>query len=49
MRKFGGKHVNRGIPKAVLEETRAQIAEHRRFKELSRRLVEASGNCAGRG
>ena len=59
MRKSGGKHVNRGIPKAVLEETRAQIAEYRRFKELSRRLVEASeelcrarlksGRDAGRG
>ena len=25
MRKAGGKHVNRGIPKRALEETRAQI------------------------
>ena len=42
MRKSGGKHVNRGIPKDALERTRAQIAEHRRFRELSRQLVEAS-------
>ena len=42
MRKSGGKHVNRGIPKDALEQTRAQIAEHRRFRELSRQLVEAS-------
>ena len=42
MRKSGGKHVNRGIPKDALEQTRAQIAEHRRFRELSRHLVEAS-------
>ena len=42
MRRVGGKTVTRGIPRGALEETRAQIAEHKRFKELSRRLVEAS-------
>ena len=45
MRKSGGKHVNRGIPKDALEQTQAQIAEHRRFRELSRHLVEASEAC----
>ena len=38
----GGKRVNRGIPTRALEETRAQIAEHARFKDLCRRFVEAS-------
>ena len=42
MRRVGGKTVTRGVPRAALEETRAQIAEHKRFKMLSRRLVEAS-------
>ena len=51
--------MNRGIPKDALEQTRAQITEHRRFRELSRHLVEASealcrarlkaGRDAGRG
>ena len=58
-RSVGGKRVNRGIPEDRLDETRAQIAEHERFKDLSRRLVEASedlcrarlkaGRDAGRG
>ena len=58
-RSVGGKRVNRGIPEDGLDETRAQIAEHERFKDLSRRLVEASedlcrarlkaGRDAGRG
>ena len=37
-----GKPLTRAIPRDALEQTRAQIAEHHRFKELSRRLVEAS-------
>ncbi len=42
MRRVGGKTVTRGVPRAALEETRAQVAEHKRFREVSRRLVEAS-------
>ena len=42
VRSVGGRRVNRGVPRAALEITRAQIAEHARFKELARRLVEAS-------
>ena len=42
VRTVGGKRVNRGVPRGALHETRAQLAEHRRFKELSSRLVEAS-------
>ncbi|MDE2822205.1 MAG: hypothetical protein OXK79_01695 [Chloroflexota bacterium] len=42
MRRVGGRTVTRGVPRAALDETRAQIAEHRRFKELSRRFVEAN-------
>ena len=41
-RNIGGKRVNRGVPTHALEQTRTQIAEHARFKDLSRRLVEAS-------
>ena len=41
-RSVGGRRVNRGVPREALELTRAQIAEHARFKELARRLVEAS-------
>ncbi|MDE0037429.1 MAG: hypothetical protein OXU77_07700 [Gammaproteobacteria bacterium] len=41
-RMVGGKRVNRGIPVPALEQTRAQIAEHARFKELCGRFVEAS-------
>ena len=58
-RSVRGKRVNRGIPRDAVEQTRAQVAEHARFKELSRRLVEASeelcrarlgaGRDAGRG
>ena len=54
-----GRRVNRGIPRDALEQTRAQLAEHARLKDLSRRLVEASedlcrarlaaGRDAGRG
>lgn len=42
MRRVDGKTVTRGVPRAALEETRAQAAEHKRFKALSRRFVEAS-------
>ena len=42
VRQVGGKTVTRGVPRAALEETRTQLAEHKRFKALSRRLVEAS-------
>ena len=41
-RSVDGKRVNRGIPEDGIDQARAQIAEHKRFKELSRRLVEAS-------
>ena len=51
--------VSRGVPRGALAETREQLEEHARFKELSRRLVEASeelcrarlkaGRDAGRG
>ena len=41
-RMVGGKRVNRGIPAYALEQTRAQIAEHARFKELCGRFVEAN-------
>lgn len=41
-RRVRGRTVTRGVPRAALEETRAQVAEHRRFRDLSRRLVEAS-------
>ncbi|MCY3818626.1 MAG: hypothetical protein OXH52_04575 [Gammaproteobacteria bacterium] len=41
-RNVGGKRVNRGIHGRALDETRAQLAEHERFKDLSRQLVEAS-------
>lgn len=37
-----GKTVTKIIPAPAVEETRAQIAEHRRFRELTRELVEVS-------
>ena len=37
-----GKTVTKIIPAAAVERTRAQIAEHRRFRELARELVEVS-------
>lgn len=42
VRRVGERIVSRGVPRGALAETRTQIAEHKRFKELSRRLVEAS-------
>ena len=41
-RRVGGRTVTRGVPRAALEETRAQVAEHKRFRDLTRCLVEAS-------
>ncbi len=41
-RNVGGKRVNRGIPRHALDQTRAQIAEHARFKDLCRQFVETS-------
>ena len=46
-RSVAGKRVNRGIPEDGIDQARAQIAEHARFKELSRRLVEASEELCG--
>ncbi len=37
-----GKTVTKIIPASALERTRAQISEHRRFRELTRRFVEVS-------
>ncbi len=37
-----GKTVTRLIPPSVVEQTRAQIAEYRRFRELTRELVEVN-------
>ncbi len=42
MRRVGGKTVTRGVPRAALQETRAQIAEHKRFKALCGHFVEAN-------
>ena len=40
--KVRGKTVTRSIPEAAVERTRAQIAEHRRFRALAAELVEVS-------
>jgi hypothetical protein len=37
-----GKTVTRIIPPAAVEETRRQIAEYHRFRELVRKLVETN-------
>ena len=42
VRQVGGRTVNRGVPRGALVETRAQVAEHKRFRDLTRLLVEAS-------
>ena len=42
MRQVKGRTVTRGVPSAALERTRAQIAEYKRFRVLSREFVEAS-------
>jgi len=41
-RVVGGTTVTKIIPAAAVGETRAQIAEHRRFRALTRELVEVS-------
>ena len=41
-RSVGGRRVNRGVPRHALDEARAQLAEHERFKDLSRDFVEAN-------
>jgi len=41
-RVVGGKTITKIIPAAAVGETSAQIAEHRRFRELTRELVEVS-------
>ncbi len=37
-----GKTITKIIPAPAVERTRAQIAEHRRFRELTRRFVEVN-------
>ena len=41
-REVGGKTVTRVIPPATVEQTRRQLAEHRRFRGITRELIEAS-------
>ena len=41
-RVIAGKTVTKIIPAAAVDDTQAQIAEHRRFRELARELVEVS-------
>lgn len=41
-REVGGKTVTRVIPPGAVEQTRRQIGEHRRFRGLTRELIEAS-------
>ncbi len=41
-RQVGGKTVTKIIPEAAVPQTRAQIAEYRRFRKLAGELVEAS-------
>ncbi len=48
-RVVGGKTVTKVIPAAAVEQTQAQIAEHRRFRALVRELVEIGEQlCEGR-
>ena len=42
VRRVGDRLVSRGVPRRALDQTRAQMAEHARFKELCGRFVEAS-------
>ena len=42
VRRVGGRLVSRGVPRGALVDTRAQIAEHQRFRDVTRRLVEAN-------
>lgn len=41
-REVQGRTVTRSIPAVVVEQTKAQVAEYRRFRELTRELVEVS-------
>ena len=41
-RVIAGKTVTKIIPAAAVDDTQAQIAEHRRFRELTRELVDVS-------
>jgi hypothetical protein len=48
-RVVSGKTVTKVIPAAAVERTQRQIAEHRRFRALSRELIELSDQiCDGR-
>jgi len=40
--RVGGKTLTRIIPQALVARTKAQIAEYRRLRELTRQLVEVS-------
>ena len=42
MRQVKRRTVTRGVPGTALEQTRAQLAEYKRFRALSREFVEAS-------
>jgi hypothetical protein len=49
-REMSGKTVTKTIPGAALEQTRKQVAEYRRFKDLSQELIEISEQvCEARG
>jgi len=41
-REVGGKTVTRVIPSSAVEQTRRQLAEHRRFRGITRELIETS-------
>lgn len=41
-RMIAGKTVTKIIPAVAVDDTQAQIAEHRRFRDLTRELVEVS-------
>jgi hypothetical protein len=41
-RVVAGKTVTKIIPAAAVDDTQAQIAEHRRFRDLTRELVDVS-------
>lgn len=43
-RAAGKKTVTRSIPKSALEETRQQIAEYRRFRELVKQFTEINSS-----
>ena len=41
-REVGGKTVTRVIPPGAVEQTRRQLAEHKRFRGITRELIETS-------